>query len=171
MRFKTYIFVKDQEGTKSKRESRKQVYLLGILCALIGIVFYLLEFGMIAFILIFIGSILYSVGKLVLLNTKDKGITPSNLLITDNEITLLNKTFQIEEMNDLSFNLVDYEGIPSWDQFKKPEGNANELSFLLNNKLVKMNFFIPSSKHYAELIDFLEEKKIKFQALKGFPWT
>ena len=145
--------------------------MLGILICLFGFVFYLLDYFTAAFIFVSIGTILLSIGKLVLVYTKDKGITPSNLLITDDEITLLNKTFRIDELKDLKFNLIDYDGIPSWDQFKKPEGNANELSFMLNNKLLRMNFFIPSSKHYTDLIDFLEEKKIKYQAVKGFPWT
>ena len=171
MKFTTYIVIKDEEGTESRRESRKKTLLIGILLFLIGIVFLVLEYSAIAFAFVTIGSITYSIGQAVLAYTKDKVVKPSSLLITDTEIIMFNRTFLIDELNDLSFNLCDYDGIPSWNRSKVPEGNDNEISFLINGKLIKTNFHIPTIRHYIDLIDFLEEKKIKHKALKGFPWT
>ena len=170
MEFKTYIFIKDEEGTKRKRKISRRTYLLGIISLLIGVVFIILNDGLATFIFISLGSILTGVGKLILAFTKDKGKMPANLLITDSEIIISNKTFRIDELKELSFNLVNYKGGPTMDQFKIPEGNENEISFLQDGKIVKLNFLIQTIKYYKDLIDFFEERKINYKAIKGFPW-
>ena len=171
MRLNSYIFIKDYEKTKINRTLKKRTYLLGVLAILIAWCFILLEFTLAAIVCVVIGSFLICVGKLILSREKDKGSIPSQFIIENDELITLGQKFKINELKDLKFNLVNYEDGPSYNQFKSAEGNENEIEFRLNEKILRMNFFIPTSKHYIDLIEYLEEKKIDFSAKRGFPWT
>ena len=118
-----------------------------------------------------LGVILIYTGQFILIYTPTKGSIPGEFRIENDQITMLNQTFKIKDVENLAFRLVTYEGGPSFDRFKKAEGNENEVSFNLNGKPLKLGFYIPSSKKYIDLIRFLEENDIPFSANRGFPWT
>ena len=171
MFLKSYLFIKDEERTLANRTRRERTYLIGIIIYLVAIVFLILEITSMAIVCFILGSILIFTGKFILIYTPNKGAIPGEFIIDNNDVIILKNRYKIQELKELSFNLVTYEDGPSFNQFKKAEGNENEVSFRLNDKLLKMNFYIPTSRHYIDLIDYLEERKIKYQANKGFPWT
>ena len=170
MRFKSYLFVKDEARTIANRRRKEGTYLFGILLFLIGIVFLILEFTTVAALVGLLGMVLFYTGKFILIYTPDKGAIPGEFIIDDDQITVLKQPYKIKELENLTFNLVTYDGGPLFNEFKKAEGHENEVSFKLNGKLLRMQFYIPTSKHYVDLIHFLDEKDIPFNANRGFPW-
>ena len=171
MLLKSYLFIKDEERTLNNRTRKERTYLVGILIYLVAIVFLILEIASIAIVCLLFGSILIFIGKFILIYTPNKGAIPGEFVIDNDDVIILKNRYKIHELKELSFNLVTYEDGPSFNQFKKAEGNENEVSFRLKDKLLKMNFYIPTGKHYVDLIDYLEERKINYQANTGFPWT
>ena len=171
MLLKSYLFIRDEDRTRAYREKKRRTYLFGILSFLIGIVFLVLEVISLAALFGILGMILMSIGQFILAYTPDKGAFSGNFMIDSDQITILDNSYKIKELENLSFSLVTYDGGPSFDRYKNAEGNENEISYSLNGKSLKMNFYIPTIKHYVDLIDYLEENNINFRANRGFPWT
>ncbi len=167
MKLQSYIFIKDPEKTKTNRSLKQRTYLLGILAGLIGLCFILLDLPWIAWLFITSAVVLTAVGRFVLANSKDKGSIPGLFTIDNDDVTILNQTFKIHELKDLHFTLINYEDGPTRNEFKKAEGNENIVSFRLREKILTMNFYIPTSKHYHDLIYYLEDKEISFTARRG----
>ncbi|GAA4428091.1 hypothetical protein GCM10023188_11960 [Pontibacter saemangeumensis] len=171
MYFKSYLFIRDIQATEEYRSRKGEMYQYGIIFYLIAAIFASLEVTWGAIVSFIIATTLSTIGKFVLLRTRDKGIVPSNLIIEDNTITLLNIRFNIYELENLRLNLLNYEGGPSFSQYQNAQGDENEVMFTLEGKHLKYNFYIPSGWHYNELINYFQEKKLKYKAKEGLLWT
>lgn len=171
MYFKSYLFNRDIKATEEYRSRKGEMYQYGLVFYLVAAIFALLEVVWVAIVSFIIATALSTIGKFILLRTKDKGTIPSDLIIEDDTITLLNRSFNIYELENLHFNLMNYEGGPSFNQYKNAQGDENEVMFTLDGKHLKYNFYIPSGWHYAELINCFQEKKLKYRAKEGLLWT
>ena len=171
MLLKSYLFMKDEERTLSDRKKKERLYLVGIIIFLLGILFLILEIVSMAILCGIMGMIVMYVGQFILIYAPVKGTLLGEFIIDNDEVVILKSRYKIVEIKDLSFILVTYEDGPLFNKFKKAEGNENVVSFRLDDKLLTMNFFIRTGKEYIDLIDYLDERKIRYKANTGFPWT
>jgi hypothetical protein len=93
-------------------------------------------------------------------------VSKNKLIITDEEISIAGKTYAIQNIKNLEFQVHSYSGMKfSGSEYETSDGMKNYVSFKANTEEIKCQFFLNSSKHTFMLCKVFEEfykRKIPF---------
>lgn len=164
--FTSYVFKENELRTNNAKVTKERTYYLGILIVLVGLAMYYLNipYGL---GISLAGTVVYIIGKFIMSGwVSSIGYRPYSLKIRKESITIGDRTFDVNNTDDVQFKIVGYKGqiiLQREAIYKTHSGNENLVMVRYNNLESEFRFVLESEEHKDKLLKFCENTGFSFK--------